>query len=100
MKRRMFRNGRPMLVIRPDDPEKAVRIAQETANANNIARFKGLPEEVGEYTVVGYASEDARKIVDKMGNVIGEIKRGDSFITMPVDPPIGSRFRTDPSNVN
>jgi len=77
----MVRNGRKMMVMRPADPEKAIRVALEAQKANDVDRLLNLPEEVGDYTFVGYASADGHYILAEDGTVIEKIKRGDSFVT-------------------
>lgn len=77
----MIRDGKKMMVMRPSDPEKAVKIALEAQKANDADRFLNLPEEVGDYTFVGYLSAEGRQILDENGAVVGDVQKGDSFVT-------------------
>ena len=83
----LFKEGKPVQVIRPSDPEKAIRIAKETIATNDVERFKNLPDEVmGEkndpYTFVGWLSKTANgDILGVNGQVIDHCKPGDSFMT-------------------
>ena len=88
-------NGLPLMVIRPDDPEKAIRIASECQRANDHKRLENLPQEVGNYRFIGYASKGRpTDIVDDRGNVIDRLAPGDSFITEQESPP---RKKNEPS---
>jgi len=79
----VMRDGLPLMVIRPADPEKAIRIAKEAAEANDAERLANLVDEVGAdtYTFVGYATH-GKRIVDESGKPIGETQPGDSFVTV------------------
>ena len=93
----VHRNGLPLRVMRPADPEKAARIGQEAAAANDAERLANLMEEVGldTYTFVGFLSKDTRSVVDENGKTIGQLQIGDSFATVSpasvAKRPAGSR---------
>ena len=96
--RRQFveKDGKPLLVVRPSDPELAIRLAQEaientrdpdkqTEAAVAFLNLPALAEAKGvTYTFVGYLGKrpaGTTCIVDKDLRVVGELVRGDSFIT-------------------
>jgi hypothetical protein len=93
------RNARvPLQVIRPDDPELALAIAKVALEKKDGALLGRLPAEVGRYTFMGYAAQaPSRKvvlIVDLEMKVLGEMRRGDSFVT-GVKLSIGTTFAAD-----
>lgn len=78
-----------LAVIRPDDPKKAVALAEEimakeargelSAEAAREA-FNDIPT-MQPYRFMGFLGGSARKdIVDEHGKVIGKIEPGDSFV--------------------
>ena len=72
--------GKKVAVIRPSDPAKALRIAEECLASKDSERFDNLPAEVGEYTFVGYLAENGLKVLDDRGKAVGTLKPGDSFV--------------------
>lgn len=88
----VIRDGLRMMVARPQDPQKAIRIAKEAAAQNDVARLANLMDEVGieTYTIVGYLSADDRIILDESGKQIGAIEAGDSFLTIPPGAEVAS----------
>jgi hypothetical protein len=80
-------NGEPLMVIRPSNPTLALQLAKIAVEKNDKALFDRLPNEVGldNYTIQGWLGPKG-KLLDRDGNVIGECKPGDSFITMKDEP--------------
>jgi hypothetical protein len=88
----------PLQVIRPDNPELALQIAKIALDKQDGALLGRLPAEVGGYTFMGYAAMAPQRkvvlIVDLEMKVLGEMQRGDSFVT-GVQLAIGSSFAAD-----
>jgi len=92
-------DGQPMLVVRPSNPELALKLAEKAVEEQDADLFASLPDTVeqagGEYTFVGYLAsrlgslKGSRCIVDDKGAYVGEIQAGDSFISQkrPEDLP-------------
>jgi hypothetical protein len=97
------RPGSLLQVIRPDDPEMAIAIAEIALAKQDGALLGRLPQEVGGYTFVGYAAAIKRGgevfIVDLQMKVLGKLQRGDSIVT-GVELPIGSTFSPGALGVN
>lgn len=74
--------GRPLMVVRPDDPAEAVKRAQAALKANDSEALSAIVADLP-HVFVGFYGEDKRSVLDEAGNVLGTIKPGDSFITMP-----------------
>jgi hypothetical protein len=74
-------DGRPLLVIRPNNPALALSVAKVALDKNDPALLERLPQEVGDYTVQGWLGPDST-LLDRDGRVIGKCKPGDSFVTM------------------
>ncbi len=87
----VIRDGQRLMIARPQDPQKAIRIAKEAARDNHVARLANLMDEVGieTYTIVGYLSQD-ESIVDESGKRIGAIRPGDSFVTIAPGAEVAS----------
>lgn len=77
-------NGHYLLVIRPDDPDLAVREAKRLADMPHAtqADFDRLMKSQP-YTVVGYLGTD-RQIYSDTGAVIGRVQIGDSIVRGPL----------------
>jgi hypothetical protein len=73
-------DGLPLMVVRPDDPAKALAVAAECARTNDNARLANMLEECGPYKFVGYATHSTG-IVDTKGREVDRLAPGDSFIT-------------------
>ena len=81
--RRQFveKDGKPLLVVRPSDPELAIRLAQE-AIENTRDPDKQTEAAVAFLNLPALAeAKGVTYIVDKDLRVVGELVRGDSFIT-------------------
>jgi len=85
--------GKRVLVLRPQDPQLAIRLARECVEADEKGR---TPEEseaafqailhAQPYTFIGYLGQAYKKIVpvlDKDGKQIDEVRAGDSFGSEP-----------------
>lgn len=72
-----MRDGGPVQVLRPADPEKAIRIANECLAANDRGRMADMLR-ADKYKLVGYLSESG-KLVDARGVPCGELLAGDSL---------------------
>jgi hypothetical protein len=74
-------------VIRPSNPTLALQLAKIAVEKNDGDLFQRMPQEVGldGYIVQGWLGPKG-KLLDRDGNVIGECKPGDSFITMKDEP--------------
>ena len=101
--RRQFveKDGKPLLVVRPSDPELAIRLAQEaientrdpdkqTEAAVAFLNLPALAEAKGvTYTFVGYLAKKRNGkgacVVDEGGNVLGAVVAGDSIVTLHAD---------------
>ncbi len=82
----IMKDGKPTMVMRPRDPEKAIRIAKECAEQNDTERLANLMEEVGwPYLFVGYLSQSG-SVVDEKGNVVDTMQPGDSLMTLGDKP--------------
>jgi hypothetical protein len=85
-------DGKPMMVIRPQDPILAISLAQIAVEKQSQELLDKLPEIVskasGDYTFMGYLARDSKRawIADETGKFIGELVRGDSFVT-DAEPP-------------
>jgi len=85
-------DGRRMAILRPDDPGKALAIAEQALKRQDRELLADLPNRAGcKYTFVGWLSSAApQHIVDERGRRIGDLQPGDSFVTYENDaPPIG-----------
>jgi hypothetical protein len=76
--------GDPILVIRPAMPEMALAVAAVALERNDKDLIDRLPQEVEDYTVVGWLSArgSPQFIVDEHGKKIGDLVAGDSLVTM------------------
>lgn len=78
-------DGQRMQVIRPKNPQLALAIARVALARQDMALMNRLPEEVGieSYTLVGFLGRRGKRtgILDERGNVVGELKAGDSFVS-------------------
>lgn len=82
------RDGKPMMVIRPSNPQLAILLANEAQRTQNQEAFTNLPayaEKKGiTYTFVGYLAKrpgGTACVVDKDRKVVSECLPGDSFVT-------------------
>lgn len=90
-----FEDGNPICIARPADPKRAMELVGETLkDPNSDHHFnmntdkdaweklqKKLNEECGPYTFVGYlATGGGGKILDQFGEVIDEMRPGDSIM--------------------
>ena len=82
---------RPMCVVRPRDPEKALRLAKEALANSDVEGFASLPEIVGTLTFLGYLTVTGY-VADARGEIVGNVQRGDSFLVMQEERPIGEEF--------
>jgi hypothetical protein len=80
-------DGRPLLVVRPSDPAAALAVAERALRTQETALLESLPETAGDYTVQGWLGKHGA-ILDRHGDVIGNCKAGDSFITIKEDNEI------------
>jgi hypothetical protein len=74
------KDGKPCLVLRPKDPDAAVAHALKCKDAQIWEQYPG------ETKFVGYLAEmnnpnAAPFVLDKHGNKIGHVERGDVFAT-------------------
>lgn len=74
-------DGERMQVIRPDSPALALAVAKVALDHNDAALLERLPEEVGEYTFIGYLAVVEPYVVDETGEIVDVVKPGDSFVT-------------------
>jgi hypothetical protein len=90
-------NGWKMAVTRPDDPAKAIAIAQEALDKQDQALLDDLPNRTGcKYTFVGWLSRK-QCIVNSAGVPIDALRPGDSFVTFPNDQPPIMALEEQPS---
>lgn len=77
------KEGEPLVVIRPENPEPALTAAAVALANDDNELFQRIPEESGPYCFVGYYGKhkDGLYVVDKDGNVVDTIKPGDSIVS-------------------
>lgn len=82
--------GRPMMVLRPDQPAIVLKLAKRALAKGDQARFLRVPQRAEkrgvQYTFAGYlgesrAGETAGVVVDERGRELGPVQPGDSFVT-------------------
>lgn len=82
------KGGKPLAVIRPNDPKLALELAHKAVDENDKALLDRLPTEVEksgvDYTFVGWLVRRRGKAlaVDNAGNNPRDLKPGDSFVTL------------------
>jgi hypothetical protein len=77
----VFRNGKPVIVIRPKDPSIALQVAHLSVKTQDTELFAKMPE-LQDYTVIGYLSHHRDGYaVDEKGNIVCRLQPGDSFCT-------------------
>jgi hypothetical protein len=82
------KGGKPLAVIRPNDPKLALDLARKAVDGNDKALLDRIPAEAEEkgvnYTFVGWLVRRRGKAlaVDNAGNNPRDVKPGDSFVTL------------------
>jgi hypothetical protein len=82
----LIKDGDKLAVMRPKDPQLALRLAQAAMEIeNDDAREKAFQDVLNAqpYTFVGLISTDGKpdkKLLDEDGWPIGRVKAGDSFV--------------------
>lgn len=80
-----MRNGERLRVVRPQDPQLALKKVRELQQEEGLERaelekrFNALLCEQP-YTFVGYYARDRKSILDEKGWAIGKMRPGDSFV--------------------
>ena len=64
-----------------------MRRAQAALKTNDSEALSAIVSDIP-HVFVGFYGEDKRSVLDEAGNVLGTIKPGDSFITMPDQEPV------------
>lgn len=88
----VIRDGQPLQVIRPDRVDLALALAEAAERENNQELFQKIPQLVveagGSYEVMGFMAfrrfslkEPKVCIVNEKKEYVGEIEKGDSFVT-------------------
>lgn len=77
-------DGKPLAVIRPDNPALAIRLANEALAKQDGHAFERILVDVqasgSRYTFAGWLSKDRSHVVDETGKRIDTLKPGDSFV--------------------
>lgn len=77
-------HGLWMQVIRPDNPARALALAKQSVALQQSDLFDAVPLAAGcLYTYLGYFGKQGKqfRVVDAEGAVLGELEKGDSFVT-------------------
>ena len=83
---------RPMCVLRPKDPVRAINLARMYQAKNDAAAFARLPEVVRDYTFAGYLTITGY-VAGAEGEIVGNVQPGDSFTLMQEEFAIGEEFQ-------
>ena len=75
----MMKGDRKVAVVRPADPKKAMDRAKALVGTTDAVAFQAMLGEQ-DYRYVGLASECGRYVLDDAGQILGDVKPGDSFV--------------------
>lgn len=80
-------DGEPLCVVRPMDPERAVKMAKRLVGTRHDAGQAAMDAMLKEqkYTFCGFAGRDGT-IRDAHGRVLGKMVPGDSYVSIPLVP--------------
>lgn len=73
--------GEPLAVIRPNSDEVALSLAKTALDEQDQKLLQDMIE-AQDYVFVGWLEVGGTRIIDKNGNEIGKLQRGDSLVTL------------------
>lgn len=77
----VFDGSEPLIVIRPADPELALRLVKDCVETNDPELFAKIVLQEQDYTYRGFLGKNG-KILDENGRYLELLKPGDSFVTV------------------
>jgi hypothetical protein len=79
-RRVMFKEGKPMAVLRPGNPLRSLNAAKRAVNTQDYSEVTDVAESE-ERTFVGWLALGGDTLLDEHGNDCGQLQPGDHMVT-------------------